>query len=63
MSTIALHQKYRPQTIAELVGQPYIKTALTNAVKYLQIAPAYLFIGSRGTRHLQNSIFCDKRTS
>lgn len=49
MSTIALHQKYRPQTIAELVGQPYIKTALTNAVKYLQIAPAYLFTGSRGT--------------
>ncbi|MBD2612588.1 DNA polymerase III subunit gamma/tau [Nostoc punctiforme FACHB-252] len=49
MSTVALHQKYRPQTIAELVGQPYIKTALTNAVKHLQIAPAYLFTGSRGT--------------
>ncbi|MFQ4143847.1 DNA polymerase III subunit gamma/tau [Chlorogloeopsis sp. ULAP02] len=49
MSTVAIHQKYRPQTIAELVGQPYIKTALTNAVKYLQIAPAYLFTGSRGT--------------
>ncbi len=49
MSTVALHQKYRPQTIAELVEQPYIKTALTNAVKYLQIAPAYLFTGSRGT--------------
>jgi DNA polymerase III subunit gamma/tau len=49
MSTVALHQKYRPQTIAELVGQPYIKTALTNAVKYLQIAPAYLFTGSKGT--------------
>lgn len=49
MSTVALHQKYRPQTIAELVGQPYIKTALTNAIKHLQIAPAYLFTGSRGT--------------
>lgn len=49
MSTVALHQKYRPQTLAQLVGQPYIKTALTNAVKYLQIAPAYLFTGSRGT--------------
>ncbi|AFZ28353.1 DNA polymerase III, subunit gamma/tau (plasmid) [Cylindrospermum stagnale PCC 7417] len=49
MSTVALHQKYRPQTLAELVGQPYIKTALTNAVKNLQIAPAYLFTGSRGT--------------
>ncbi|MDZ7960193.1 MAG: DNA polymerase III subunit gamma/tau [Aulosira sp. DedQUE10] len=49
MSTVALHQKYRPQTIAELVGQSYIKTALTNAVKHQQIAPAYLFTGSRGT--------------
>ncbi|MEH2026873.1 MAG: DNA polymerase III subunit gamma/tau [Nostoc sp.] len=49
MSTVALHQKYRPQILVELVGQPYIKTALTNAVKYLQIAPAYLFTGSRGT--------------
>jgi DNA polymerase-3 subunit gamma/tau len=49
MSTVALHQKYRPQTLAELVGQPYIKTALTNAVKHSQIAPAYLFTGSRGT--------------
>jgi DNA polymerase-3 subunit gamma/tau len=49
MSTLALHQKYRPKTLAELVGQPYIKTTLTNAVKNLQIAPAYLFTGSRGT--------------
>ncbi|MBY5311204.1 DNA polymerase III subunit gamma/tau (plasmid) [Aphanizomenon flos-aquae CCAP 1446/1C] len=49
MSTVALHQKYRPQTLAELVGQPYIKTALTNAIKHLQIAPAYLLTGSRGT--------------
>ncbi|MEA5527379.1 DNA polymerase III subunit gamma/tau [Nodularia spumigena] len=49
MSTVALHHKYRPQTLAELVGQPYIKTALTNAVKHLQIAPAYLLTGSRGT--------------
>jgi DNA polymerase III subunit gamma/tau len=49
MSTVALHHKYRPQILAELVGQPYIKTALTNAVKHLQIAPAYLLTGSRGT--------------
>ncbi|MTJ14966.1 DNA polymerase III subunit gamma/tau [Anabaena sp. UHCC 0187] len=49
MSTVALHQKYRPQTLAELVGQPYVKTALTNAIKHLQIAPAYLLTGSRGT--------------
>jgi DNA polymerase III gamma/tau subunit len=47
--TAALHQKYRPQTLSELVGQPYIQTALTNAINRKQIAPAYLFTGSRGT--------------
>lgn len=49
MPTIALHQKYRPKTLAELVGQPYVQTALTNAINRMQIAPAYLFTGSRGT--------------
>jgi len=49
MPTIALHQKYRPKTLAELVGQPYIQTALTNAIDRVHIAPAYLFTGSRGT--------------
>ena len=41
MPTIALHQKYRPKTLAELVGQPYVKTALTTAIDRMQIAPAY----------------------
>jgi DNA polymerase III subunit gamma/tau len=49
MPTIALHQKYRPKTLAELVGQPYVQTALTNAINRMHIAPAYLFTGSRGT--------------
>lgn len=49
MLTIALHQKYRPKTLAELVGQPYVQTALTNAIDRMHIAPAYLFTGSRGT--------------
>ncbi len=49
MPTIALHQKYRPKTLAELVGQPYVQTALTNAIDRMHIAPAYLFTGSRGT--------------
>lgn len=44
-----LHQKYRPQTFAELVGQNAIATTLTNAIAKLKIAPAYLFTGSRGT--------------
>ncbi|NJO41878.1 MAG: DNA polymerase III subunit gamma/tau [Cyanobacteria bacterium RU_5_0] len=49
MPTTALHQKYRPKTLAELVGQPYVQTALTNAINRMHIAPAYLFTGSRGT--------------
>ena len=47
--THALHLKYRPQTLAELAGQPLIQTALTNAICQQQIAPAYLFAGPRGT--------------
>jgi DNA polymerase III subunit gamma/tau len=49
MPTIALHQKYRPKILTELVGQPYVQTALTNAIERMHIAPAYLFTGSRGT--------------
>lgn len=49
MAKSPLHLKYRPQTLAELVGQPYIQTALINTVNRLQIAPAYLFTGPRGT--------------
>ena len=44
-----LHLKYRPQTLIDLVGQPTIQTCLTNALVSGQIAPAYLFTGSRGT--------------
>ncbi len=44
-----LHHKYRPQTFAELVGQNAIATTLTNAIRTARIAPAYLFIGPRGT--------------
>jgi len=44
-----LHQKYRPQTLGELVGQATIATMLTNALRQQRIAPAYLFTGARGT--------------
>ncbi|HEY9690573.1 MAG TPA: DNA polymerase III subunit gamma/tau [Oculatellaceae cyanobacterium] len=44
-----IHQKYRPQTFTELVGQNPITTTLTNAINSQQIAPAYLFTGARGT--------------
>jgi DNA polymerase-3 subunit gamma/tau len=45
----ALHLKYRPQTLSELVGQNLIRTTLANAIASSKIAPAYLFTGSRGT--------------
>lgn len=44
-----LHHKYRPQTFDQLVGQNAVAITLTNAINSKSIAPAYLFIGPRGT--------------
>ncbi|PSO50029.1 MAG: hypothetical protein BRC33_04520 [Cyanobacteria bacterium SW_9_44_58] len=49
MSYEPLHQKYRPQTFADLVGQSAIADTLSNAINRQRIAPAYLFSGPRGT--------------
>ena len=43
------HQKYRPNTIDELVGQDFISITLKQALISQKIAPAYLFNGPRGT--------------
>ena len=40
--------KYRPQILAELVGQGWIRATLENALRQEAIAPAYLFCGPRG---------------
>lgn len=45
----SLHTKYRPSKLSELIGQAFIKKALTGALQRQMIAPAYLFVGSRGT--------------
>lgn len=49
MSYQPLHQKYRPDTFATLVGQEAITTTLNNAILTGKIAAAYLFTGPRGT--------------
>ena len=49
MTYQSFHQKYRPQTFAELVGQDAIAQTLTHAIQQSRIASAYLFCGSRGT--------------
>lgn len=43
-----LYRKYRPQTFDQVIGQEYIVTALSNAIKLNRLAHAYLFYGPRG---------------
>jgi DNA polymerase III subunit gamma/tau len=44
-----LHLKYRPQILAEVIGQQHIVETLSNAIALHKIAPAYLFAGPKGT--------------
>ncbi len=41
-------RRYRPQAFSELVGQPHVITALTNAIEQHRVGHAYLFTGARG---------------
>jgi DNA polymerase III subunit gamma/tau len=49
LSYQALYRSWRPQTFADLVGQPHVRQTLTNAISHGQVAHAYLFCGPRGT--------------
>jgi DNA polymerase-3 subunit gamma/tau len=44
-----LYRKYRPQKLAEVVGQKHIVQTLFNAIKNNHLGQAYLFTGPRGT--------------
>jgi DNA polymerase-3 subunit gamma/tau len=44
-----LARKYRPAKFADLVGQPHVVKALSNAITTNRVAQAFLFTGSRGT--------------
>lgn len=41
-------RRYRPQQLAELIGQEHVAAALVNALQSGRVAHAYLFTGARG---------------
>ena len=47
-SYLALARQWRPQSLSQLVGQPYVVRALTNALSTGRLHHAYLFSGTRG---------------
>ena len=49
MSYIALARRYRPQTFADVVGQPQVTETLKQAIAGGRVAAAYLFTGPRGS--------------
>ncbi len=49
MAYLVLARKYRPATLAELVGQEHIARALCNAIEMKRVPHALLFCGARGT--------------
>ncbi|MEM9100694.1 MAG: DNA polymerase III subunit gamma/tau [Pseudomonadota bacterium] len=65
MSYQVLARKWRPKTFSELVGQPHVVRALTNALESKRLHHAYLFTGTRGvgkttiSRILAKSLNCE----
>ncbi len=49
MESKVFYRKWRPQTLAEVVGQEHITRMLRNALESGRVAHAYLFCGPRGT--------------
>ncbi len=49
MTSQVFYRKWRPQTIADVVGQEQVTRTLRNALSQGQISHAYLFCGPRGT--------------
>ena len=45
----SLYRRFRPQRFAEVVGQPHLVRALSNAVREDRVGHAYLLSGPRGT--------------
>jgi DNA polymerase-3 subunit gamma/tau len=49
MASQVFYRKWRPQTLAEVVGQELVTQTLRNALKSGRVSHAYLFCGPRGT--------------
>ncbi len=49
MTSQVFYRKWRPQTLADVVGQEPITRTLLNAIAAGRVAHAYLFFGPRGT--------------
>jgi len=49
MSSQVFYRKWRPQTLADVVGQAAVTQTLSNAIKSERVSHAYLFYGPRGT--------------
>jgi DNA polymerase-3 subunit gamma/tau len=49
MASQVFYRKWRPQTLAEVVGQEQVTQTLSNAIKSGRVSHAYLFYGPRGT--------------
>jgi len=49
MASQVFYRKWRPQTLAEVVGQEHVTQTLLNALSSNRVAHAYLFCGPRGT--------------
>src|SRR3989344_4996380 len=47
--TLAIYRKYRPKTLADIIGQDLVVEVLGNAAKAGKLSHAYLFSGPRGT--------------
>jgi DNA polymerase-3 subunit gamma/tau len=65
MTYQVLARKWRPKVFEEIVGQPHVVTALTNALDSKRLHHAYLFTGTRGVgkttlaRILAKAINCE----
>ena len=49
MASQVFYRKWRPQTLAEVVGQEHVTQTLLNALNTSRVAHAYMFCGPRGT--------------